>query len=126
MHRIGERSARSYRTFQMLPRSVEHPSTESFVVPCGECLTDINDDVVHTALQCLQNIVSDGEKTDSDDALANAVLLDLQTSVIVNACSKAAPLMCHPINRYETPRLISSPRPQRNSVRSIRLHFSHQ
>ena len=58
---------------------------------------DINDDVVHTALQCLQNIVSDGEKTDSDDALANAVLLDLQTSVIVNACSKAAPLMCHPI-----------------------------
>ena len=72
--------------------------TESFVVPCAErCLTDINDDVVHTALQCLQNIVSDGEKTDSDDALANAVLLDLQTSVIVNACSKAAPLMCHPI-----------------------------
>ena len=103
MHRIGERSARSYRTFQMLPWSVEHPSRNGFVVPCAErCLTDINDDVVHTALQCLQNIVSDGEKTDSDDALANAVLLDLQTSVIVNACSKAAPLMCHPIQSITT------------------------
>ena len=49
--------------------------TESFrrARKAERCLTDINDDVVHTALQCLQNIVSDGEKTDSDDALANAV-----------------------------------------------------
>ena len=76
--------------------------TESFVIPCAErCLTDINDDVVQAALQCLHNIVSaddeSDENTDSDDVIASAVSLDLQTSVIVNACSKSAPLMCHPI-----------------------------
>ena len=72
--------------------------TESFVIPCAErCLTDINDGVVQAALQCLHNIVSaddeSDENTDSDDVIASAVSLDLQTSVIVNACSKSAPLM---------------------------------
>ena len=76
--------------------------TESFVVPCAErCLTDINDDVVHSALKCLHNIVSDDvehdENMDAEAPITRTLSLDLQTSVIVSACSKAAPLMCHPI-----------------------------
>ena len=69
--------------------------TESFVVPCAErCLTDITDDVVNAALKCLLNLVQT-ELTGNDQN--PSISLDLRTSIIVGACSKAAPLMCHPI-----------------------------